>query len=282
MTTSVPGPHLAPDQLSGYAAGVLSAVEESYLEEHLLSCGACRRLVPAVTPVDDRRLEAVWHEVVDVLDRPRPSVAERALRRLGASRETARLVAAAPSLRLPWLSAVCACLLLAAVAAGTGGVRGSWLFLTLAPLIPVAGVAAAYGPHTDPAWELARAAPYSLARLTLLRGAAVLASTLPLAVLVGLLLPGSAWWVAAVWLLPSLAFVTVTLWSATYLDPLLAAGMLTVGWVAVTSHAMWQRADPALLLRPGVQLAFAAAAAVAAVGLWSRSDTLATGPRWSA
>jgi hypothetical protein len=281
MTTSLPESHIAPAQLSAYAAGQLSAAEESFLEEHLLSCAACRQLVPSVIAVDERRLDAVWNHVVDVLDQPRASVVERALHRLGASRETARLVAAAPSLRLPWLTAVAACLLLAVAAAGAGGVRGSWLFLTLAPLIPVAGVAAAFGPHTDPAWELTRATPYSLARLTLLRGAAVLTSTLPLAVLAGLLLPGSAWWVGAVWLLPALAFVTATLWAATYLEPLIAAAVLAVGWAAVTSDAMWRRTDPALLLRPSVQLAFAGAAAVAAVGLWSRRGKLA-GPRWQA
>lgn len=281
MTTSLPGPHIAAAQLSGYAAGLLSAAEESRLEEHLVACAVCRQLVPSVGAVDERRLDAVWNQVVDVLDRPRTSVVERMLHRLGASRETARVVAAAPSLRLPWLSAVAACLLLAAVAAGAGGARGSWLFLTLAPLIPVAGVVAAYGPHTDPAWELTRATPYSLIRLTLLRIAAVLASTLPLAVVVGLLLPGSAWWVAAVWLLPALAFVMLTLWAATYFEPLLAAGVLIVGWAAVTSHAMWHRTDPALLLQPSVQFAFTGAAAVAAVGLWSRRDKLA-GPRWQA
>lgn len=279
MTISLPGPHLAVDELSSYAGGLLSAADESFVEDHLLSCVACRGLVPSVGAVDEGRLVEVWDEITDVLDRPRASMVERLLRQLGVSQETSRLVAAAPSLRVPWLAAIVVCLLLALAAAGAGGARGSWLFLTLAPLLPVAGVAAAYGPHTDPAWELARATPYSLVRLCLVRIAAVLGSTLPVAALVGLVLPGSVWWVAVVWLLPALAFVTVTLWAATYVDALLAAGVLSIGWAAVTTSAMWHRSDPALLLHPVVQLAFAGAAAVAAAGLWSRRGDLA-GRQW--
>jgi hypothetical protein len=276
---SLPGPHVAVGELSRYAAGLLPEVEESLLEEHLLSCAACRGLVPSVGAVDGQRLDVVWADVVDILDRPRLSVVERALHRLGVRQETSRLIAAAPSLRIPWLVAIAGCLLLAVAAANTGGARGSWLFLTLAPLMPVAGVAAAYGPHVDACWELARATSYSLARLCLVRVTAVLCSTLPLAVLVGLLLPGSAWWVAAVWLLPALAFVMVTLWAATYVDALFAAGVLAAGWAAVTTSAMWHHSDPALLLHPFVQFAFAGAAAFAAAGLWSRRGSLA-GSQW--
>jgi hypothetical protein len=281
MTTSLPGAHVIPAQVSGYAAGRLSAAEESSFEEHLMSCAACRRLVSSGGRVDDRRLAAVWSEVVDVLDQPRVPMVERVLHRLGVGPETARLVAAAPSLRVPWLTAVATCLLLAVIAAGEGGVRGQWLFLAVAPLLPVAGVAAAYGPRWDSAWELARATQYSLSRLALLRSLAVLGSTLPLAAVVGVALPDADWWLAAVWLLPSLAFVTLTLWAATYVEPLLAVGVLTVGWLAVTSSATVHRTDPDLLWQPAVQFGFAAVMVAAAAGLWVRRGELAT-PRWQA
>ena len=281
MTTSLPGRHLVLAQLSGYAADRLSAAEAAALEEHLLACPECRALVGSAGAVDDRRLDAVWTEVVDALDQPRSSVAERVLHRLGTSRETARLILAAPSLRLPWLAAVATCLLLSVIAAAAGGVRGPWLFLALAPLLPVAGVVMAYGPHSDAAWELTRATQYSMSRLALLRSLAVVASTVPLAALAGALLPSAAWWMAAVWLLPSLAFVTITLWVATYIQPVPAAGLLAIGWVAVTGDATVRRIDPAVLLHPGVQLGFAAAVVVASIGLWLRRADLVT-PRWQA
>lgn len=281
MTTSLPGPHVVPAQVSGYAAGRLSARDEVSVEEHLISCAACRQLVSSAGSVDDERLAAVWSEVIDLLDQPRVPAVERVLHRLGASRETARLVAAAPSLRVPWLTAVTTCLLLAVIAASAGGVRGQWLFLAVAPLLPVAGVAAAYGPRWDSAWEIARATRYSLSRLALLRSLAVLGSTLPLAAVVGVALPNADWWLAAVWLLPSLAFVTLTLWAATYVEPLLAAGALTVGWLAVTSSATARRADPDMLWQPAVQLGFAVAILAAAAGLWLRRGELAKS-RWQA
>jgi hypothetical protein len=43
-----------------------------------------------------------------------------------------------------------------------------------APLVPLVGVAVAYGPEADPAHELTATAPYSGLRLVLLRTAAVL------------------------------------------------------------------------------------------------------------
>ena len=46
---------------------------------------------------------------------------------------------------------------------------GLGLFLLVAPLIPVAGVAAAYGPSSDPSYEAVLASPYPMVRLVLLR-----------------------------------------------------------------------------------------------------------------
>ena len=55
------------------------------------------------------------------------------------------------------------------------------MFLALAPLAPVAGVAITFGPGADPSFELTVASPISTVRLLLLRAAAVLATTLVLA-----------------------------------------------------------------------------------------------------
>ena len=278
MTSSTPGGHVASAEVSRYAAGHMTADDETLLEDHLLGCTAGRQAVTTSSSVDEHRLAVVWEGVVDQIDRPRVSVAERLLRWCGARPETARLVVAAPSLRAPWLAAVAACLLLSMVAAA-GSVRGTWLFLTLAPLLPVGGVVAAYGPHSDPAWELARSTQYSLARLAFLRAVAVLASTVPIAALVGALLPNADWWICAVWLLPALTFVLASVWLGTYVRPLPAAVTLAVGWLAVTTSATARRVDPDVLLRPGVQAGFAVAVVLTAVGVWSRRGVVGAGSR---
>ena len=68
--------------------------------------------------------------------------------------------------------------------------RGLALFLVVAPLIPVAGVAAAFGPGLDPTWEITVAAPGGGFRLLLLRAAAVFATTFAMASVASLALPG--------------------------------------------------------------------------------------------
>ena len=88
-------------------------------------------------------------------------------------------------------------LLPATLALAQTGDRGIGLFLALAPVLPVAGVAVAFGPRTDPLHEVAVAAPYSSFRLLLLRSAAVLTTSLLLAVPAAALLPATAW-VAAI------------------------------------------------------------------------------------
>ena len=56
-------------------------------------------------------------------------------------------------------------------------------FLLVAPLVPVIGVAAAYGSQEDPLEALVVTAPYGRTRLILLRTLAVLATVLPFAAL---------------------------------------------------------------------------------------------------
>ena len=84
--------------------------------------------------------------------------------------DTARLLAATPSLSASWLGSVAAAAFLAALAADSSP-RALFAFLTVAPMLPVAGVAAAYGRDADPAHEIAVASPYSMLRLLLLRSA---------------------------------------------------------------------------------------------------------------
>ena len=137
-------------------------------------------------------------------------------------------------------------LVFAAAAAAWAPVAGLGLFLVLAPLAPTAGVAAAYGGEADPTHELTLAAPYSKARLLLLRTAIVVATCVPLTMLAAVPLSGP-WWVAVVWLLPAAAFVLVTLAATTYAPPVYAATGVAVLWVAATFPALLRREPLALL-----------------------------------
>ncbi len=243
MSTPTHGPewHIDPVVLGRYAGGSLGGSLAASVETHLLGCAPCRSaLAPAVDPA---RLTAVWDEVADRLDAPHRTPVERLLVRLGVAEDTARLVAAAPSLTVSWLSGLTVALLFALFAAGSG-TKGLLFFLALAPVLPVAGVAVAYGREVDPTYDVGLAAPYSTFRLLLLRSSAVLVATLLLVAVSAVLLPLGGW-LAAAWLLPSLALSAATLAVSTRVEPAWAGGLIVVAWllavfstVRVTGNAL--------------------------------------------
>ncbi len=240
MSAMDSGWHVEPTLVARYAAGRVGGSTAASVEAHLLGCAGCRKaLAPAVDPA---RLNAVWEEVVDRVDTPRPTVVERLLLHMGVGGDTARLVALAPALTASWLVAVVAVLTFALLAADAGP-RGVMIFLALAPVLPVAGVAAAYGREVDPTYDIGLAAPYSTFRLLLLRASAVLASTMLLAGAGALVLPVDGW-VAAAWLLPSLALTSVTLAASTRVDPVWAAGAIVGSWLFAVFTAYRSTGSP--------------------------------------
>jgi hypothetical protein len=104
------------------------------------------------------------------------------------------------------------------------------LFLVLAPLLPVAGVAAAHGSSIDPIHEIGLASPMSSFRVLLIRTTAVLFTTLTLVGLYGMGLPGLDW-SAAAWLLPGLALTVSSLALSTWMPPLWSASAVSVIWI---------------------------------------------------
>lgn len=219
--------HANASTLRRYAEGTLAAAASASVETHLLACAGCRaQLAPAV-PV--ARLDAIWTEIEENVDTPRPGPVERALGRLGVHDHTARLIATTPSLTTAWLLSVTAALVFA-LAAAQSGPRGLLIFLAVAPVLPVAGVAAAYGRETDPTYDVALAAPYSSFRLLLLRTAAVLVSTLALVGVAALLLPAAPG-LAAAWLLPALALSSSTLALSSRMPAAAAAGAVVALWL---------------------------------------------------
>ena len=223
--------HLDPEGIRRYAEGAAPPDLAASAEAHLMKCAVCRDAI--ASHVDARRSEAIWHEVVDRVDAPRPSWPERVLARLGVGEATARLVAATPTLRAPWLLAVAGVLVLAAWA-GQVDERVLRMFLVAAPLGPLVGVAMAFAGGLDVTREIGLATPYSRLRLLLIRTAAVSAVTVPIVAAAGLALPGSRW-LAAAWLLPTAGLTCAALALTARMTPVVAVGVVATAWVLVTT-----------------------------------------------
>jgi hypothetical protein len=212
----------------------------------------------------DRNLDAIMGEIAA----PPRSRGERALLALRVPEPTARLVAATPVLRGAWMAAVGVVLLFASVAA-----QGTWhagdqlaIFLSLAPIVPVVGVAMAYGPQSDRGYEVAIAAPLSGLRLLLLRTVTVLAAAGLLA-LVAVLAAPTHGLLRVAWLLPGLATTTVTLAAATRLGVRRAAYAVATTWLVVVIVAAQVADDATAPFRWAGQIVALSAAVVAAVVL---------------
>ena len=251
--------HAGPRLLERYAAGALGPAVAASVEAHVAACGRCRaRCVGLVPPA---RLEVGWAGVAAALDAPRPGPVERLLLALRVPDDVARLLAATPSLSVSWLAAV-ALALASGVGAAHAAADGIVVFLAVAPLLPVLGVAVAYGPGVDPVHEIAVAAPTSGLRLLLVRAVAVLASTVVLAAAAALALPGLGW--AAAWLLPALGLTGVTLALSARVAASLAAGVVVGIWALALVLGGTLGEDPRVLFGPGAQAVHAAVAVAAA------------------
>lgn len=262
--------HLDDELTRRYAEGRAPAVLAASVEQHVLACGRCRGQLTGY--VDAGRLEAGWAAVLDRVETPRPSLVERLLTRAGVDPGTARLAAATPVLRGAWLTAVVVVLALALLAAHSDP-SGVAVFLALAPVLPLLGVAAAFGPHADPSHELVAAAPYPVARLLAVRTALVVATTLVPAALLAVLLPEGTWR-AVGWLLPALAMTTGSLALGAWVPAHRAALVLSGGWVGLVLLGLVEARDPYLATHLAVQLTSAAALAMAVGSLLTHADRL--------
>jgi hypothetical protein len=262
--------HLEPSWLERYARGELDQARSFSVEAHLPACAECRAAVAGL--VDPGRIARTWDAIDLAIDVPDAPPAERALVRLGAPEGTARLVAAAPALRPSWLLAVIAVLAFGLIAAGVRGDVGVMLFLLAAPLLPVAGVAVAYGPHVDPAHEIGVAAPVDGLRLVLLRTVAVVVVTAVLAALAALGLPGLDW-TAAAWLLPALALTIAALALATTIGPVPAATVVGTVWAVAVLAAWRSSGDPLTAFGSAGQLLCLLAMVAGVLTVYARRET---------
>lgn len=230
MTTRTEEWHADPALLSRYLAGALDAVTGASVEQHVTRCETCRNTVASL--LEPRLVERTWAGIRGAVERPSLPSVLRLARRCGLPEPTAVLLAGAASLRGAWLVGAFLSLSFATFAACVSGGTALAPFLLVAPLAPVLGVAAAYGPRQDPLEALVATAPYGRTKLILLRTIAVLVSVLPVTALLGLAVPGPAW-LAAAWLGPALALVPVLLALAGFVGPRAAAAVVSLGWSGV-------------------------------------------------
>ena len=260
--------HVPSEELARYAAGTADQVQAYSVEAHLPACARCREEIAAL--VDPELVARSWEAIELRLDAPRRGPVEAGLVRAGVPEHLARLLSCTPSLRLSWLLA-CAVVLLFGVWAASEHVQGEYWFLVLAPLLPLAGITAAYGPDVDPTYEIGLAAPLQSTRLLLIRALAVLVTTSTMAAATALAIDGLQW-SAAAWLLPSLALTLSSLALSTRMSPNGACGLLATVWtVGASAGWIWSRV-PLDVFGTGGQLTFALVATVAALVLARNAD----------
>ncbi|ASU59316.1 hypothetical protein [Nocardiopsis dassonvillei] len=248
--------HLTPAQAHEYAHHRSDDVTAMSVEAHITHCAPCRDLLPA----DEPWLARSWEDLRDVVDRPRRGPVESLLSSLGLGEGTAKLLAATPSLYRAWLLATVV-VLTAALLAAHHLPHGSLMFTFTAPVVPLAGVALAYGRGVDPAHSLTSVTPLAGQRLLFLRTCAVLVPALTLCMSAALLLPHAHTpWKAVFWLLPALTLVAGSLVLSRWMHLGAASAAVGLLWlVALGVLTASEDATPLHLLAPQAQMWWAGA-----------------------
>ena len=150
----------------------------------------------------------IWLGVATEVWRRRPAAVERFAARLLRSPGLARALVVTPSLMLSWLIASLVAITVGTVATAATGMP--YLAL-LAPAVAACGIAFAYGPGIDPAWELARSMAVDDRHVLLVRALAVFALNALLGVLATLVAAAAV--------------------SGRHADGAAAVGSVTYGWL---------------------------------------------------
>jgi len=158
----------------------------------------------------DVDLNRVWLGVAAEVWRRHPGPAERLAGRALRSPGLARALVATPSLLLGWVLAS-AVVLVAGILATLG--TGTPFVALFAPAVAAAGIAYAYGPGIDPAWELSQSMAVSDRMVLLTRVLAVFALNAALG-LAASAVSGTAAAVTFGWLIPMTAMSALALAAA--------------------------------------------------------------------
>jgi hypothetical protein len=230
---------------------------------HLAGCAVCREASAVALDVD---LGRVWVTVAgEVMASPVGRV-ERFACWLLRSPGLARAIVATPSLVLSWLLASAAILAIGVVVTALSGSDTPWVAL-LAPVLAGAGVAYAYGPGIDPAFELSQSMAVPDRLVLLARVLAVfgvnavfgLVASLVAAPVVGLTLG---------WLLPMTTVAAIGLAAATLARSAnvgVAAGL--AGWGLIVLANAAETRDIAAAVERGWLMPFYVIGTVVCIGL---------------
>jgi len=159
----------------------------------------------------DVDLSRVWTGVAAQVWRRRPGPLERAAGRLLRSPGLARALVVTPSLLLAWVIATVVVLF---AGAGATLATGTPYVALLAPAVAATGIAYAYGPGIDPAWELSQSLAVSDRMVLLVRALAVFGLNASLG-LAASAVSGAAAALTFGWLVPMTAACALALAAAT-------------------------------------------------------------------
>lgn len=232
--------HADEGLLAAYVEGRLDAVLGASLERHLDHCSECRSALWPLTDLSS--LDRAWDGIRAGIESPRHPWLVRLGRRLGLPESTSVLLAATVSLRTAWVSSALIVLAFAVATAVLASGGTLWPYLLIAPLIPVLGVAAAYDTSEDHFEALAVTTPYGRTRLILVRALAVVSTCVPVACLLGLVLPGPVW-VAVAWLGPALAMIPLLLALSSFVGPRIGAAVIALVWMGVVVSSIRRLPD---------------------------------------
>lgn len=152
-------------------------------------------------------LERVWTGVAVEVWRRRPGRVERAAARLLRSPGLARALVTTPSLLLPWLISTVVVFGVGTLVSLGPGQSFVWL---IAPAVAAVGIAFAYGPGIDPAWELSSSCAVPDRMVLLTRAVAVFALNAVLGLLASVA-SGAAAALTFGWLIPMTAVCALAL-----------------------------------------------------------------------
>jgi hypothetical protein len=220
--------------------------------------------------------QKIWDGVAAEIWASPASWPERTAGRLLRSPALARALTTTPSLLLSWALATAAVLAVGALATP---VSGEPLVALVAPALAGAGIAYAYGPGADPAYELSRTTAVSDRMVLLVRSLAVYGLNAAFGLAASLFTEASVG-VTVGWLVPMTAVCALALAAATLARSAnVGAGAALLTWVTVVLAAKVRAGDYSAAVASEA-LTPAYLAATAALVFFVLYATSRKGPAW--
>ena len=259
--------HVDQDVLHRYQTGAIDRVVAASVEAHVTECAECR----GDLILDESWLGQSWARIADRVEPGRPGVIERVLTSVGVKQHLARVIALSPAFRVSFVLAVV--LVMGFAVSASASDPNGWafrVFLFLAPLLPVAGIAVAYGNLVDAAHELTLSSPIDSFRLSMLRAITVLVVSVGIGLVAWPFIEAPAAFGPSAWLAPAMALTLTTLALASRFEAWVAGAMVAGGWAAAMALALsWDLET----FNSGAQWVYGLAAVVAGLAVALRRNS---------